>query len=78
MLLMCVNITELKGTKMNIGKKIRMKRVELGMKQNELARLSGVSRVTLSNIERNNANMSTDILLRIAKSLGINLAYFDE
>lgn len=49
---------------------IKEKREEKGMSQEELSRLSGVSRATISNLETNDmAKTSTGTLLKIAQAL---------
>ena len=54
--------------------KLRQIRKQKRMSQDELAKLSGVSRVTISNIERGkNENISAKTLLSIAAVLGTTI-----
>ena len=53
-----------------MGYKVRNRREQLGMTQDELARKSGVSRQTISAIETNSErNTSTKTLQRIASAM---------
>ncbi len=63
---------------MSIGKIIRKRRQEIGMKANELSRRIGVSQSFLSNIE-NDLKIPRFLLLhKIARSLKMSLAAFDD
>lgn len=63
---------------MSIGKIIRKRRQEVGMKGNELARRIGVSQSFLSNIE-NDLKIPRFLLLhKIAHELRMSLAAFDD
>ena len=63
---------------MSIGKIIRKRRQEIGMKANELAQQIGVSQSFLSNIE-NDLKIPRFLLLhKIAHSLKMSLAAFDD
>lgn len=63
---------------MSIGKIIRKRRQEIGMKANELSRRIGVSQSFLSNIE-NDLKLPRFLLLhKIALELKMSLAAFDD
>ncbi len=63
---------------MSIGKTIRKRRQEIGMKANELAKRIGVSQSFLSNIE-NDLKIPRFLLLhKIARELKMSLAAFDD
>jgi transcriptional regulator with XRE-family HTH domain len=66
------------GANMSIGKTIRKRRQEIGMKANELAKRIGVSQSFLSNIE-NDLKIPRFLLLhKIARELKMSLAAFDD
>ena len=52
-----------------IGYKIRQKRIELNLSQEELAEVVGIDQSDLSKIEKGNANPSVKMLSRIANGL---------
>lgn len=54
---------------------IATRRKELGMTQEDLARISGVSRVTISSIEKRKRLVSTEILLKLLNALNLNIAF---
>ena len=59
-----------------VGQRIRERRKELKMRQDELAEKTGISRVTISRIETgDDLNMTTFTAVRIAEVLGISLDY---
>lgn len=58
---------------MGLGQKIKAKRKELRMPQEELAALSGVSERTLRNFERGKLSISLQKALDIAEVLGLEL-----
>jgi len=63
---------------MSIGKIIRKRRQEIGMKANELAQRIGVSQSFLSNIE-NDLKLPRFLLLhKIARELKMSLSAFDD
>jgi transcriptional regulator with XRE-family HTH domain len=55
----------------NIGRNIREKRKQLKLSQERLAKLAGISRVQVSNIERNVANPKYHTIIRIFKVLNM-------
>ena len=64
-----------------MGYNIKNRREELRMTQDELAKKSGVSRQTISSIEKNaGRNTSTKTLQRIANALGLTVSelFFNE
>lgn len=56
-----------------LGTRVKQLRGERGWSLEELARVSGVSRSMLSQIERRRANPTLTVALRIAHALGIDL-----
>ena len=61
-------------------KKIKDVRISKGMSQVELAKASGVSRVTIIGLESGNiTNTQTDTIRKIAKALGVSIdtIFFD-
>lgn len=62
----------------DIGSKIRQKRIELGVKIIDIAKKTGYSQSYLSQIERGIVNSSVVALQKIADSLGLPTAYFFE
>lgn len=63
---------------MSIGKIIRKRRQEIGMKANQLAQQIGVSQSFLSNIENDLKTPRFLLLHKIARSLKISLSAFDD
>jgi len=58
----------------NVTLKIRAARKERGVSQRELARALGVAQSTLSRIERGERRVSVDLLIEIARTLGVRPA----
>lgn len=59
-----------------VGQRIRERRKELKMRQDELAEKTGISRVTISRIETcDDLNMTAFTAVRIADALGVSLDY---
>ncbi len=58
-----------------IGKRIKAKREEIGIKQNEFAQRVGVSASAINQFERGEKKPSPDVLTRIAKELGVSTDY---
>ena len=56
--------------KEEIGKAFAVRRETLDITQARLAKLSGVSVHTLSNLETAHGNVTLDVLLKMAKTLG--------
>ena len=55
-----------------LGERIRARRLELGMKQDELAERLHVTRQTISNYERGSSEPDLDTLQRLAEALAVN------
>ena len=54
-----------------MGFKIKEKRIELGMSQEQLSELSGVSRTIISGLESGKTTVTTtDTLLKLSNALG--------
>jgi transcriptional regulator with XRE-family HTH domain len=56
-----------------LGKKLRERRRQLGLTQEEVARASGVSRVTLLRVEKGMSSVSAGALVGVAQALGTTL-----
>ena len=56
-----------------IGYRIKSKRIEKGMSQDEMALRLGVDRTYLANVEIGKQNMSFIAYIRICKVLGISI-----
>lgn len=59
--------------KEDIGRAIVVRRDTLGITQARLAKLCGVSVHTLSNLETATGNVTLDVLLKVARTLGYKL-----
>jgi len=55
----------------NIGRSIRERRKQLKLTQERLAKMAGISRVQVSNIERNITNPKYQTIMRIFKVLNM-------
>jgi len=59
-----------------IGKRIRAKRKELGISQEQLAARMGLkSKSTICKIERGEDNLTTDSIIKYAEALGCSVPY---
>ena len=58
-----------KSLAQRIGVRVRTKRIELGLSQEQLANLSGMHRTYLGAIERGEKNITVALLARIADAL---------
>lgn len=67
-----------KKTELPIGSMIRSRRKELGLTLTELAEKSGLSAPFISQAERNQTIPSLVSLLKLAKSLDVDISYFME
>ncbi|MDJ1650096.1 MULTISPECIES: helix-turn-helix domain-containing protein [Gordonibacter] len=67
-------------TRINIGRRIRMYRTRQGLSVRMLARMTGVDRTNIADIESGLQNAIVDTLTRLADGLGIELGlfFFDE
>ncbi len=61
---------------MNIGDRIRSRRMQLQFSITELSKRSGLSSPFLSQLEHGHTQASLDSLLKIAKALEVSLSYF--
>ena len=62
-----------------MGEKIKKRRMELGLSQEDLAKKAGVSRVQISNLERGeckNAHSKTLMALAVALETTVNWLFF--
>lgn len=59
-----------------LGKKIRQARDERNISQAEMARTIGLSRTSITNIEKGRQPIQVHVLVKIAETLGVNLATF--
>lgn len=60
---------------MDIGKKIRSLRLQKNIPQNDLARILGVSKSTMSNYERNHSTPDPDLLVKLADYFHVSIDY---
>ena len=58
--------------------KLRQLRISQGLTQDELSRLSGVSLKTITNMERGKHLPKLETMLKITKTLSVDLADIDE
>lgn len=63
------------GAMPSTGDRIREIREKRGMKQDQLSKEAGISKGFLSDVENNNANVSSQTLLKIANCLGASVDY---
>ena len=54
---------------------VSTRREDLNMTQEELAKISGVSRVTISAIEKRKRLVSTEVLLKLLDALKLNILF---
>lgn len=62
--------------KRSVGERVRAARLERNLSLSELARLSGVAKATVSNIEAGTANPTVDTLAQFAGALRVDIAEF--
>ena len=55
----------------SIGKRIRAQRLQMGLSQEELAEMSGISTVHMSHIETANTKLSLPVLVDLSCALGV-------
>jgi transcriptional regulator with XRE-family HTH domain len=58
-----------------IGERIRNLRIDKGLKQNQLAEATGLSRISIGNYERGNRQPPVDVAAKIASALGVTVDY---
>jgi phage repressor protein C with HTH and peptisase S24 domain len=61
---------------MTTGERVKMRRMELGMSQDKLAQLAGLTQPTISALEKNRANTSGS-LASIASALGVSALWLE-
>lgn len=59
----------------NLGEAIRIRRLALGLSQEDVAARANVHRTYLSDIERGTRNITVGMLSQVANALQIKLAY---
>jgi len=62
----------------DVGQRTRMRRRSLSIDQQTLADLAGVSRKSVSEIERGKATIQMDVLIRVLNVLGLTLEVRDD
>ena len=73
-----VTIPDMKGGE-QMGEKIKKRRMELGLSQEDLAKKAGVSRVQISNLERGASQFCTwKTVQKLSKALEVAPNYFFE
>lgn len=60
--------------RVDIGKRLKLRRIEMDLKQSELAEITGLSRETIGRIERGALDSSRATLKVLESVLGIGLA----
>ncbi|MCH4889347.1 helix-turn-helix transcriptional regulator [Acidaminobacter sp. JC074] len=58
---------------MPLNNTLKVQRAKLGINQGELGKLAGVSRQTISSIERGEYNPSITLVLKLAKIFGVSV-----
>ena len=62
-----------------MGKKIKKRRMELGLSQDDLAKKAGMSRVQISNLERGASQFGTwKTVQKLSNALEVSPSYFFE
>src|SRR5258708_6792327 len=59
-----------------LGARVKQARLAAGLSLRELADLAGISAMAISKYERDEIKPSSDVLLRLAKALGVRTEYF--
>lgn len=57
----------------SIGEKIKNKRLELNLRMDDVAKMSGTNRTTLWSIENGKGNYSVSLLLSVLKALNLSI-----
>jgi len=65
-----------KGILIKFGKKVRERRVELGLSQEELASRAGVHRTYIGMIERAEKNITLENIQKVCKALNLKIGDF--
>lgn len=63
---------------MTLGQKIKYKRQDLGLYQNEVAEMVGITQSQICKIETDKSKPSFEVLVAISKALKCDLNYFAE
>lgn len=63
---------------MTLGQKIKYRRQDLGLYQDELAELIGITQNQICKIETNKSKPSVEVLIAISKVLKCSVDYFTE
>lgn len=58
----------------SMGKRVKARRVELSLSQEQLGTISGIDRTYISGIERGRRNATILVLRRLAQALELSLA----
>jgi transcriptional regulator with XRE-family HTH domain len=58
-----------------VGERIRKRRTELGLTQDELAQKAGISKSFLSDVENGKRSIGADTLLDLGRSMSVSLDY---
>lgn len=61
---------------MTLGQKIKYRRQDLGLCQDELAELTGITQSQICKIETNKSKPSVEVLIAISKVLKCSVDYF--
>lgn len=65
-------------SKLEIGKKIKNKRLQLNLRMDDVAKEVGVTRSTLWSIENGNGNYTIDVLLKLLSFLNMSIGIDEE
>lgn len=60
---------------MTVGQRVRQRRNELGLKQEELALKAGISKSFLSDLENGKRSIGAETLLDLGRAMGVSLDY---
>jgi transcriptional regulator with XRE-family HTH domain len=60
----------------HVGRRIRGKRLTLGLTENDLATALGVGRDTIEAYERGSVRVPSEHLIQVGKFLGVTISYF--
>jgi len=72
-ILVTMFIILVKGGFMPLYNTLKVQRAKLGINQGELGKLAGVSRQTISSIERGEYNPSITLVLKLAEIFGVTV-----
>lgn len=60
---------------MTVGDRVRQRRNELGLKQEDLAQKAGISKSFLSDVENGKRSIGAETLLDLSRAMGVSLDY---